>query len=337
MKMENNFPKINFIGNKEKLSDWIASNFQDNTSSLFDAFSGGCSIAYKAKKLGYKVITNDALKVNYHISKALIQNNNVKLNDRDICKIFSGKPKKGFIFKNYSDVFFYPEECMELDQYWYNINTYIKNPYKKSLALSLIRRSMIRKRTYSRFNIVWKKVKQLRDEDYSYEHYKRRRAYHNQTFKTHFLDEVSSYNNAIFDNGKKHKAYNKNVFNIIDKIEADIIYLDPPYPGTMNDYFGFYGFLDEFIDQKKMKPFKNNFTNRDIVTNEFDCLFSKTSNFKHLLLSFNSKSFPKKDDMLNLLRKYFNEVSVIEKEHNYQITGKQQKTRNKEYLFKASK
>ena len=29
-----------------------------------------------------------------------------------------------------------------------------------------------------------------------------------------------------------------------------IIYLDPPYPGTMNDYYSFYGFLDEFISQK---------------------------------------------------------------------------------------
>ena len=33
---------------------------------------------------------------------------------------------------------------------------------------------MIRKMPYSRFNISWEKVKQLRDEDYSYKHYKRK-------------------------------------------------------------------------------------------------------------------------------------------------------------------
>ena len=30
------------------------------------------------------------------------------------------------------------------------------------------------------------------------------------------------------------------------KVKADLIYLDPPYCGTMNDYYG-YNLLDEYI------------------------------------------------------------------------------------------
>ncbi len=331
------FPKVNFIGNKEKVNDWITSNFPKKTYSIFDAFSGGCSISFRAKQLGYKVISNDVLEVNYHLAKSLIQNNRFKLTKNDILKIFEGKPKKGFVYRNYSEVYFYPEECMELDQYWYNINKNIKNSYKKSLAISLMRRAMIRKRPYSRFNILWKKVIQLRDENFSYEKYKRKRSYHNQSFKSHFLDEVDAYNSAIFDNNKKHKVMNKNIFDVIDKVEADIIYLDPPYPGTMNDYFGFYGFLDEFIAQKKLEPFPNNFTDRSKVIEDFDYLFSRSNNFKHLLLSFNSKSSPKKEIMLALLKKYFKRVELLERKHNYQITGKENKKTNNEYLFKASR
>ncbi len=335
--MTDKFPKINFIGNKLKVSDWIASHFQDDTNSIFDAFSGGCSVSYKAKELGYKVISNDVLKINYHLAKALIQNNKYKITDKDIHKIFSGRPKKGFVYRNYSEVYFYPDECMELDQYWDNINKNITNPYKKSLAISLLRRAMIRKRPYSRFNVLWKKVVQLRDEDFSYKKYKRKRAYHNESFKSHFLDEVDTYNRAIFDNKRKHKAMNKNIFYLIDKVEADIIYLDPPYPGTMNDYFGFYGFLDEFIAQKKLKPFSNNFVDRKTVIKDFDYLFSKSYKYKHLLLSFNSSSYPDKEIIFNLLKKYFNSVDLKEKKHNYQITGKQNKKLNSEYLFKASR
>ena len=335
--MQAKFPKINFIGNKEKVNDWITSNFPKKTYSIFDAFSGGCSISFRAKQLGYKVISNDVLEVNYHLAKSLIQNNRFKLTKNDILKIFEGKPKKGFVYRNYSEVYFYPEECMELDQYWYNINKNIKNSYKKSLAISLMRRAMIRKRPYSRFNILWKKVIQLRDENFSYEKYKRKRSYHNQSFKSHFLDEVDAYNSAIFDNNKKHKVMNKNIFDVIDKVEADIIYLDPPYPGTMNDYFGFYGFLDEFIAQKKLEPFPNNFTDRSKVIEDFDYLFSRSNNFKHLLLSFNSKSSPKKEIMLALLKKYFKRVELLERKHNYQITGKENKKTNNEYLFKASR
>ena len=335
--MQAKFPKINFIGNKEKVNEWITSNFPKKTYSIFDAFSGGCSISFRAKQLGYKVISNDVLKINYHLAKALIQNNKVKITEKDVHKIFTGKPKKGFVHKNYSEVYFYPEECMELDQYWSNINKNLKNPYKKSLAISLMRRAMIRKRPYSRFNVLWKKVKQLRDEDFSYKKYKRKRAYHNESFRSHFLDEVDEYNNAIFDNNQKHKAMNKNIFDVIDKVEADIIYLDPPYPGTMNDYFGFYGFLDEFVAQKKIKPFLNNFTDRKTVIKDFDYLFSKSHKFKYLLLSFNNSSYPDKKIIFNLLKKYFKNVELKEKKHNYQITGKQNKKLNSEYLFKASR
>lgn len=335
--MKSKFPKVNFIGNKEKVGDWITSNFQDGANSVFDAFSGGCSISYKAKEMGYKVISNDVMKVNYHLAKAIIQNNKYKLDSRDVEKIFSGRPQKGFIYKNYSEVYFYPEECMQLDQYWKNIDKLINNTYKKSLAFSLLRRAMIRKRPYSRFNVLWKKVVQLRNEEYSYKHYKRKRAYHNESFKTHFLKELDTYNLSVFCNGQKNKAFNKNIFDVIDKVEADIIYLDPPYPGTMNDYYSFYGFLDEFISQKNTKPFSNSFTDRSKVKEEFNYLFSKSQNYKHLLLSLNSKSYPDKETMLKLLKKYFTKVELLEKDHNYQITGRNNKTSNKEYLFKASR
>ena len=44
----NNFPKINFIGNKEKIADWICDFFPSDISSLFDAFAGGNSVSYQA-------------------------------------------------------------------------------------------------------------------------------------------------------------------------------------------------------------------------------------------------------------------------------------------------
>ena len=43
------FPKINFIGNKEKIVDWIADNLPTDVESVFDAFSGGASVSFKFK------------------------------------------------------------------------------------------------------------------------------------------------------------------------------------------------------------------------------------------------------------------------------------------------
>ena len=86
---------------------------------------------------------------------------------------------------------------------------------------------MIRKMPYSRFNIKWEKVKQLRNEEYSYLKYKRKRAYHNESISEHLYKNLENYNNSIFSNGRKNKSFNLDVFTAIKKIKADLIYLDP--------------------------------------------------------------------------------------------------------------
>ena len=49
-------PKINFIGNKEKIAEWICNFFPKKDLRVFDAFSGGASVSFEAKKRGYKEI-----------------------------------------------------------------------------------------------------------------------------------------------------------------------------------------------------------------------------------------------------------------------------------------
>ena len=51
-------PKINFIGNKEKIASWICSKFPKKKLTVFDAFSGGASISYESKKNGFKLIVD---------------------------------------------------------------------------------------------------------------------------------------------------------------------------------------------------------------------------------------------------------------------------------------
>jgi len=326
------FPKVNFIGNKEKIVDWIFANVPKDVKTFFDAFSGGNSVSFEAKKRGYKTISNDILKTNYIISKALIENKKVVLNDEDIKIIFSGKPIKGFMYENYSNVLFFPEECMELDQYRKNIEG-LGSPYKRALALVLLRRAMIRKMPYSRFDIPWKNVVKLRDEEFSYKNYGRRRAYHNLSFKEHFLDNLNEYNNAIFDNGKENKSYNSDILKIISKVDADLIYLDPPYTGTMNNYFGFYGIIDNYIDSKKNKSFENDFMDKKKSLELFDKLFSQLKKYRYWVLSYNNSSYPDKEELLSLIKKFAKDVRVVERNHNYQLTGKGTKSKNKEYLF----
>lgn len=326
------FPNVNFIGNKEKIAAWITSFFPPDAKSIFDAFAGGNSISYQSKLAGLQVFSNDILRINYMISKALIENKSERLSMKDIDIIFTGEPVKGFMYENYANVFFFPEECMQLDLYRENIEK-LSSDYKKAIAFSLLRRSMIRKMPYSRFNLNWEQITQLRDEQYSYEKYQRKRAYHNKSFKKHFLENFLEYNCAIFDNEKENKAFNEDVFEVLEKVEADIVYLDPPYTGTMNNYFGFYGLIDEYILSKKKQPFDHNFMDKKTAIQLFDTLFSKLKNYKYWFLSYNNSSFPTKEQLITLFQKYATNIQVIEKEHVYKVTGKENKKENTEYLF----
>ena len=326
------YPKVNYIGNKEKILKWISSLIPVDAKTFLDVFCGGCSVGYMAKEKGLTVFSNDILKINYYIALALIENNTQRIDKNELETIFSGEPIEGFMFENYANHFFFPNECKDLDLIRNNILKF-KDKYKKALAFTLMRRAMIRKMPYSRFTIKWEKVKELRDEEFSYAKYGRRRAYHNQSFQFHFENNLKEYNDAVFDNGKENKAYNLDVFEAIEKIDADVIYLDPPYAGTMNDYFSFYGLLDEYIEGKVLKPFENNFIDKKTIITQFDTLFSKLGKYKYWMLSYNSRSNPTKEELLSLLSKYSENVTVHEMPYAYRVTGKEKKQKDIEYLF----
>ena len=328
------YPTINYIGNKEKIVSWIMSLIPSDVNSILDVFSGGCSVGYAAKQRGLTVYTNDILSINYCIGKALIENENITLSKEDVETIFQGVPFEGFMFENYANKYYFPEECMQLDLYRQNILK-LKNEYKQALAFILMRRAMIRKMPYSRFTIKWEKICQLRDEEYSYEHYKRARSYHNKSFRYHFEDNLAEYNSAVFSNGMRNQAYNLDVFSAIQSIDADVIYLDPPYAGTMNDYFGFYGLLDAFISGNDVVPFENNFMNRNTIVDLFESLFSSLSKYKYWMLSYNSRSKPSKEELYSIISKYASSVEVYEMPYAYKVTGREKKNKDVEYLFIA--
>jgi len=151
-----------------------------------------------------------------------------------------------------------------------------------------MRRAMIRKMPYSRFTLNWDKIVQLRDEEYSYQKYKRKRAYHNQSFKHHFLQNLDDYNYAIFNNNKNNIAYNDDIFNLLDTVKADIIYLDPPY--NHRQYSWNYHILETIAKYDNPK-IKGKTWMRDCSTQKSDyCKKQEVKNsFKELIQNIDAK------------------------------------------------
>ena len=326
------YPKVNYIGNKDKLSEWIADNVPDSVDTILDLFSGGGSVSYELKKRGFEVFSNDVLYSSYVLNKALIENNNVVLSPQSIKEALKLKVSSNEIsrLKWLENKLFFPEEIPELAKLVKY--SYMLEGYQRYLFLSLLRRSMIRKLPYSRMNITWENIVKLRDEEYSYKKYKRRRAYHNKPFSEHMLKEIDSYNHAVFSNTRNNRAFQLDALDMLDTIShVDLIYLDPPYPGTMNNYAGFYGDFDKIFDKNINYT---DLTRSNIFINQLEKIINKAANISnYMLLSINSNIKPSYKDVENMCM-FYGQVDIISKKHNYQVSGKENKNKNTELLLK---
>lgn len=324
------YPKVNYIGNKEKLVKWIIEEMPVKQGTVLDIFAGGCSVSYALKEKGYSVIANDILFADYVLAKALIENTNKtlplhvfdkKVNNERVIELVE---KFSFL----EERLYYPSEVNELARL-VAISEKLKGG-EKYLFLALLRRAMIRKLPYSRMNVPWNQIQILRDEEYSYQKYKRKRAYHNQTFESHMRENIDEYNKAVFE-GEECKVYNCDAREMVKKIEwVDVVYMDPPYPSTMNNYDAFYGLFDEMFDKKKSHT---DFTQKNIFLCNLDKLILKLKGkTKYVVLSQNTRVQPGPSEIEEMLAKY-GKVTIKEKKHNYQVTGKENKNASKELLF----
>lgn len=282
------------------------------------------------KSSGYSVIANDILFADYVIAKALVENSSITLP----LTVFDQKVDEKRVaeltnkFSFLTSCLYYPEEVKELSKL-VAVSEKLRG-FEKYMMLALIRRAMIRKLPYSRMNVPWDQIQKLRDEQYSYMKYKRKRAYHNQSFESHMRENINEYNNAVFMKGEC-KAYNCDVFNMVRKIDfVDVVYMDPPYPSTMNNYDAFYGLFDEMFDKKKKHT---DYTQRTSFLNNMDRLIKKlVDKTKYIVLSQNACVHPEPAEINDMLKKY-GKVTIKDKKHNYQVTGKENKNASKEMLF----
>ncbi|MGF2075303.1 DNA adenine methylase, partial [Enterococcus casseliflavus] len=61
-------------------------------------------------------------------------------------------------------------------------------------------------------------------------------------------DEI---NHGVFDNHQDNEVHQKDVFDFLKKVSGDVVYFDPPYPGS-SSYEVEYGILDDILAGKKL-------------------------------------------------------------------------------------
>ncbi len=248
------FPKPQYLGAKYIHCDWIAQWIPDDVKVVLDAFSGSQSVAFMCKRLGKSVLSNDFMKFNSEIGKALIENTHEILENDDLNILFSPNSDPSYynLMENiFTDLFFIREETAFLDAFRSNVR-FLKNDYKKSLALAIMNRAMSRKVTMGHFGHT-----QALAYAANPERVKRNRSLI-RPLKTIFMELKDDYNEAVFDNGENCTSYNQNILDLLPTLpKVDLVYFDPPYCDSHADYQSFYHLPETYTNYWKDKEFIN--------------------------------------------------------------------------------
>jgi DNA adenine methylase len=334
------FPGTRFMGSKNKIIHEIWNIIKHYDFQTFlDAFSGSNVVGYFMKVKGKNVISNDFMSINYYHAKAIIENSRVILSDNDISFLLNHPTSATFITETFRDIYFIEEDNIFLDQIRSNIECF-ECPYKKSLAISALVRACLKKRPRGVFTFVGQRYDDGRKDI-------------KKTLKEHFLENVTAFNEAVFENETSCYAFNADIQDL--STEADLVYFDPPYftPNSDNDYVRRYHFVEglarnwEGLDiqkhtkTKKFKSYASPFSKKEHAYSAFENLIKKYQK-SIIVISYSSNSLPAKDDLVLLMKKYKNKVVVHEIDHTYSFGNQNHKIGNefnkvKEYLFIGTK
>ena len=332
------FPPTKFMGSKQAILRFMFSHLDKlEYETVLDAFSGSNCVAYEFKRKGKSVTTNDFLHFSYVLSKAVIENNNARIDDEAFSKLLrirNDAPR--FVRDTYSYLFFTYAECYFLDSLWANIQE-IKAQYLRYLAIAAACRACQKKRPRGIFTFTGRKSWDGRRDL-------------KLSIQAQFANAIRLFNDAIFDNGKEHRANWSDIMSFKDN-DFDLVYLDPPYwtPYSDNDYVRRYHFIEGYsrywenltVDMntktRKFRSYESVFSRRESATKALAELFDRYSS-SIIAVSYSSNGYPTKEELLAMLRKVKKHVEVYEADYRYSFANQGNrvgkiKNKVKEYLF----
>ncbi len=293
------FKKISEYLPREK---WLESVF-------VDAFLGSGAASLYAKAQGFRIVANDIAERSIIAGKALIENNETLVTDADLHRLCFPNGSNGFIEREFVPDVFTRRHAAFLDSAFANA----QNPLDKYLLLKYI----FAIRPYSKFsspNAFNRPMEEGRFDEIK------------TTYTKHIKDnlrpplailtaEKTTVNTGVFSNGHENRISKEDVFQFVEEAKGNVLYLDPPYAGTLA-YEHEYEVLDRILGQET-KP-RSEFSGKDGVK-VLEQLLERCQKFPLWVISFGNAGG--KNDLGKLVEVISRYRTCTAHEFHYQHCG----------------
>lgn len=343
---------MRFIGNKENIVDKIyniLSTKKIEGESFFDFFSGTTSVSRYFKKLDYQIYSSDLMYFSFVLQQAYIVNNEEPQFEKLIAEInFESKslfssplqfvveylnsiePMLGFIANNYS-----PIGTSELEtprMYFSNENASIIDAIRIQIE-------------------NWKDSKLVSTSEYFillacliesvpfYANISGVYAAFHKKWDSRALKKLMLRPIEVIVSNQINQSFNVNSTELLNQVEADIFYLDPPY--NQRQYAPNYHLLETIAlyDNPTIKGVgglreyqnqKSKFCNSKTAIEELGFI-AKNGKFKTLVMSYNSEGIMQQENILSTLSKY-GKVELVEFEYLRYKSNNNGESKNKKFI-----
>lgn len=327
--------KINnrrYLGNKYKLLDFIKGTVErecKGITTVADIFAGTGSVAsaFSDKKL----ITNDLLYFNHvcHVAWFGAEKYDEEKIENLICYYNAVNPQEeNYMSLNFADTFFSLEDCRKIGF----IREDIETNYKENKINTRERAILLTSLLYA--------MDKIANTCGHYDAYIK-----GASFDRHLELSIPLASNA---NNENNQCYNEDSNQLVERIEADLVYIDPPY--NSRQYCDAYHLLENVAKWEKPEvkgvalkmdrtALKSDYCTSS-ATKAFEDLISKIT-AKYILLSYNnmaekgngrSNAKISDDDIMRILSRK-GKVKVFSEDYKAFSAGKSNITDNQERLF----
>jgi len=219
---------------------------------LVDPFMGGGSVSLYAKAHGFGVLCGDLAERSVIIGKALIENDGVHLTDDDILRLFvPAEGNRHLIESSYVPDCFAEATAGFLDNAFAAMDT-VTDEMKRYLLRLLFIKYIYWMRPHSKFSSPGAFNRPFAEERWddikaTYKHAITANASHPLPALRHLAEHI---NRAVARGAQSCRAMKGDALSTIRAGEgADVLYLDPPYGGTLS-YEEEYRIIDEILGER---------------------------------------------------------------------------------------